>query len=147
MIAIDPGKWSGWALFFHGKLQAAGVLSEATILDKPPMVEWAPAVAVIEIPRAYPLGKGKGDPQDLIKLAILAGDLRGFYRRHGLHTELVEPRRWKGTVPKDIHGERVLGALAPDEAAILPTLPKSKRHNMVDAIGLGLWWLEKEDMR
>ena len=147
MIAIDPGKWSGWALFHRGKLHAAGVLSEAAILEAPPVPEWAPAIAVIEEPRIYPLGRGKGDPNDILKLALTVGDLRGFYRRHGLHVELVTPRRWKGTVPKAIHGERVLAALAPDEVAILPTLPKTKRHNMVDAIGIGVWWLEKEDMR
>jgi len=147
VIAIDPGLWSGWALFHRGKLHVAGVLSEDEITRAPPMPEWSPAIALIEVPVIYPIGKSKGDPNDLIKLAITVGDLRGFYRRHGLRVGFVKPRRWKGTVPKEIHGERVVGKLEADERAILPTLPKTKRHNMIDAIGLGLWWLEKEERR
>lgn len=147
VIAIDPGQISGWATFHRGELYAAGVMTEAEIVGRPPVAQWAPVQVVIEVPRIYPLGRGKGDPNDLISLALLVGELRGFYRRSGLPVELVEPRRWKGTTPKKIHNRRVKDALAPEERAILPTLPEYKAHNMIDAVGLGLWWLKKEDMR
>lgn len=150
IVSIDPGKRSGWAVFFDGELLFADAWAEADMLDGAlPMVGIAPAVAVIECPVIYPLGKGKGDPNDLITLAVLVGDLRGFYRRAGLDVALVKPRTWKGTVPKRIHNERVLGALTPEERALLPRRPRARDfdHNMLDAVGLGLWQLAREGQR
>lgn len=149
VIAVDPGKRSGWAIFVDGELVEAGTWPEADMLAGTPIVGLAPAIAVIELPVVYPKGYGKGDPNDMIKLAVLVGDLRGFYRRAGLETALVAPRTWKGTVPKRIHHERVLGALTPDERATLPRRPRARDfdHNMLDAVGLGLWQLTKEAQR
>jgi hypothetical protein len=150
IVAIDPGKRSGWAVFVDAALALAGAWPEADMLDDAlPMVGIAPAVAVIELPVIYPLGLGKGDPNDLITLALLVGDLRGYYRRAGLDVALVKPRTWKGTVPKPIHNERVLGALTPDERALLPRYGRKRGfdHNMLDAVGLGLWQLAKERQR
>jgi hypothetical protein len=141
LIAIDPGKVSGWALFYYTQLHAAGVLDEEEILDHPPVPEWDPVLAVIEVPRIYPMGKGKGDPNDLLTLALSVGDLRGFYQRRGMRVRLVTPRQWKGTAPKDIHNRRILDNLNEHETEVLPSLAKSKAHNMIDAIGLGLWVL------
>lgn len=149
VIAIDPGKHTGWAAFYDGELGQAGVLTEQAILKKTPLTGLLPGIAVIELPVIYPLGLGKGDPNDLIGLAVFVGDLRGFYRRRGFDTTLVTPRTWKGTVPKNIHNERVLAALTPTERARLPRRPRARDfdHNMLDAVGLGLWQLEKERQR
>jgi len=151
VIAIDPGKRTGWAWFDGRRLIRAGTNTDAEILASPPHGE-APRnharacdVAIIEVPRIYPRG-GKGDQNDLIDLAVLVGDLRGFYRRHGFTVRLVPPRTWKGTAPKHIHGERVLAALTPAERALLPRRPRAGTfdHNMLDAVGLGLFQLKRE---
>jgi hypothetical protein len=150
IIAIDPGKRTGWAIFQDAALVDAGTFNEIRMLtEDAPMVGIMPAIAVIELPVIYPLGKGKGDPNDLIALAVLVGDLRGFYRLAGFAIELVKPRTWKGTVPKHIHHSRVLAALMGRERALLPKRPNAKDfdHNMLDAVGLGLWFLSKEGIR
>jgi len=149
VIGIDPGKRTGVAVFSEGVLVEAFVWPEGRILSQDLPTDFlAPAVAVIEVPRIYPRG-GKGDPNQLIDLAVLVGDLRGFYRRAGLETVLVTPRTWKGAVPKAIHNERVLGALTASEKEVLPTRPRAGGydHNMIDAVGLALWQLERKGNR
>lgn len=150
VVAIDPGARSGWAVFIDAALVDAGAWPEADMLDEgAPIVGLAPAVAVVELPVIYPVGKGNADPNDLIRLALLVGDLRGFYRRAGLDVELVKPRTWKGTTPKRIHNQRVVDALTPEERALLPRRPRARDfdHNMLDAIGLGLYQLAKEQQQ
>jgi hypothetical protein len=142
IVAIDPGKRSGFAMFHDGELVCAGYATDGELLGVPPLPTTKPALAVIELPVVYQR-TGKGDPNDLIDLAVLVGDLRGFYRRCGVDVALVRPRTWKGTVPKAIHGERVLAVLSTEERAIL----KGTDHNMIDAIGLGLWQLKTEGQR
>ena len=143
IIAIDPGAISGWALFREGSLIFAAYVDQITLSNFPPTVP-VPGRVIIERPVIYPFGMGNADPDDLIKLAILVGELRGFYIRLLYAVELVKPRTWKGTVPKKIHNARVLAKLTPEELALLPKRPRAKDydHNMVDAIGLGLWKLE-----
>jgi len=102
---------------------------------------------VIELPRIY--NPSPVPPNDLLDLAVLVGDLRGYYRRLGFKVELVYPRTWKGTVPKKIHNARTLAKLTAAEVELLPKRPRAKDydHNMLDSVGLGLWWLEKEGER
>ena len=141
LIAIDPGRTTGWALFLFGELESAGWKTDQEMLLEP-IHSASYADVVLEVPRIYPR-KGKGDQNDLIDLAVLVGDLRGYYRRRGGNVLLVPPRKWKGTVPKGIHNERVLDALKSHEKKRLPRRPRAKEydHNMVDAVGLGLWKL------
>lgn len=150
LICVDPGARTGWAIFIDAVLVEADAWPKADMLvDGTPIVGIAPAVAVIERPVIYPIGKSDADPDDMITLALLAGDLRGFYRRAGLDVVLVKPRTWKGTTPKKIHNERVVDALTPAERALLPRRPRARDHdhNMLDAVGLGLWQLAKERQR
>lgn len=148
VLGIDPGRVTGWARFVDGRLAEAGYRSDADVLADPPEYLIGPAAVVIELPRIYPYG-GKGDPNDLIDLAVTVGDLSGHYRRLGAQLCLVAPRRWKGTVPKKIHNARVLAALSPTERALLPVRPRARTfdHNMVDGVGLALWFLNKEGLR
>lgn len=148
VIAIDPGKRTGWALFDGGRLVEAGTCTEDEALEAPPGAAVPFGSCVIELPVVYPHG-GKGDPNQLIGLAVFVGDLRGFYRRAGVDVVLVKPRTWKGTVPKAIHNRRTLAALTPEERAILPKRPRARDfdHNMIDAVGLGLWQLKRKQER
>ncbi len=144
VVAIDPGDTTGWAIFWDGALFEAGCTTK--LPRDLPDVPLLPASLVVEIPVIYPMGRGKGDSNDLIKLAELAGMIRGWYlsRAPGLVTATVAPRTWKGTVPKKIHNARVLDKLTSKERAILPMRPRAKDydHNMVDALGIGLWQLQ-----
>jgi len=148
VLGIDPGRVTGWARFFDGQLIEAGARVDEDVLADPPEIQIGPAAVVIEVPRIYPHG-GKGDPNQLLDLAITVGDLRGYYVRRGAEVHLVTPRRWKGTVPKAIHNARVLSALTPEEFARLPRRPRARGfdHNMVDGVGLALWYLDKEGLR
>lgn len=141
LTAIDPGVCTGWAVFIGGQLQSAGV---ATNPDDVPLPG---GTAIIEQPQVYRGSKQKGDPNDLLKLAILVGVYKEKAQRIGARVELTTPHKWKGNVPKDIHNERTLARLTEYERAKLPALPKTQAHNMIDAIGLGLWFLEKEKAR
>lgn len=148
VTAIDPGRLSGWAQFTAGSLSAAGVFVE----DKYPAV-WHRGfdqTLVLEIPRIYP-HRSKGDPNDIVELALTVGEIRGYYRP--LVTRLIEtyPASWKGQLPKEIHHARVLKMLSDDERMLLDvekrkvskTNPHGYDHNMLDAVALGLWFLSR----
>ena len=145
VIGIDPGVTTGGSWFEDGALVQAGATPADEFLEFDPLGGIGPAILIIEVPRIYPRG-GKGDQNDLIDLAVLVGDLRGFYRRAGFTTRLVAPRFWKGTTPKPIHNKRVVATLTPAERAFLPKRPRAKTfdHNMLDAVGLGLFQLGRE---
>lgn len=97
-------------------------------------------VLVIELPQVYP-GARDEDPNDLIQVARSVGMWEQAVS--ALEVHLVHPRKWKGTVAKEIHNRRTLAKLEPAELALLEALklPASKRHNVIDAIALGLWAL------
>jgi hypothetical protein len=99
---------------------------------------------VIERPMIYPGGRQKARPADIIALAVRAGEWGGKVAAFtGSVPEYVEPARWKGQVPKDIHHARILAKLSPEEQAVLTSagngVAPSKRHNIVDAVGIGLF--------
>ena len=148
VTAIDPGRTSGWAQFTAGKLSAAG-----TFRDHDYPAVWHRGfdqTLVLEIPRIYP-HRSKGDPNDIVDLALTVGEIRGHYRP--LVTRVIEtfPANWKGQVPKEIHHARVLRQLADDELRLLEgekrkvskTHPHGYDHNMLDAVALGLWFLQR----
>lgn len=137
LLTFDPGNRTGWAKFVGQELVEAGLLKAGRI-----ELGW-PQRVVIEVPRWYPR-EHKIDVNDLLDLGMKAGSLRGFYaQRFGVEAEYVWPRTWKGTVPKAIHNQRVLAALTDEERARIPKKPQVKKHdhNIVDAVGIGLWKL------
>ena len=78
-----------------------------------------------------------------MKLALEAGRWCGVYSTIGVVSHYVEPAQWKGQVPKEIHHPRVWAALAPLEQSLVHEacngVAPSKRHNVLDAVGLGQW--------
>lgn len=150
MIAIDPGASCGWAHFDDEvesdpklvELSACGLwdLDSRTILATP--VSWDCSHLVIEDQVIYP--KSKADPNDIVELAKQAGRVRDRCRHfHGF--TWVEPRTWKGTLAKDTMSVRILEALNVSERRVYFTaadkVPEGVRHNIIDAIGIGLWKL------
>ncbi len=51
----------------------------------------------------------------------------------------VTPFAWKGNTPKGIQASRILSALTKAEHEAVSWPKKSLAHNVVDAIGIGLW--------
>jgi hypothetical protein len=165
---IDPGvEQSACALFTSGVLEGVLFVTPAALVgfDRGDLY-----AAVIENPRISGQTRGK-DPNDLMDLAVVVGDLRGVIRaRCGVEAELVAPVSWKGNEVKPIHHSRVWAALAPAERLTLadcigwtPEEVEAKieeacqkyaqlgrvvgyswrAHNLLDAVGLGLWGLKR----
>lgn len=106
---------------------------------------WAPSSlerVVVELPQIYPRGhhlspKAGTDPNDLLHLAAVVGALGAIFSSVS-DVVFVLPFEWKGQVPKKIHHERALSKLSPNELLLVPKLPASKLHNVLDGIALGL---------
>lgn len=133
LLAIDSGANQGWALFTDSKhLIACGV-------GQPPLDPVSKVV--VEKPRS----KGNTVPlHDIIVLAIRAGEIGGVLRKqHGVEPKYIEPSTWKGSLPKARSNEITWSKLTPAEKSIVATagqkMAVSKRHNMLDAIGIGLY--------
>lgn len=94
----------------------------------------------------YAAGKGKAgaDPNDLLKLTAVSGAVARELR---VPCSCVEPRGWKGTLGDNADGDYVPelrifgrgGILSADETHRVDWPAESLRHNVVDAVGIGLW--------
>jgi hypothetical protein len=137
LLAVDPGADAGWARYRdNGILEACGLNTHAMTQDI--------TRCVIERPMIYPGGRQKARPNDIIKLAVRAGEWGGRVDAHvGIQSEYVEPHKWKGTIAKDACHARIWATLTPDERTIVDKastgVAPSKRHNILDAVGIGLW--------
>ena len=99
-----------------------------------------------EWPQVYAGAAGhKEDPNDLLPLAGLDGAVCALLKASApladdrIHT--VNPRTWKGQVPKEIMLKRIVDHLTPDEQAVLDHVqcPPALKHNVIDAIGIAKW--------
>ncbi len=159
LLAIDPGADSGWSLFLGSTCVACG-LGDPRTSPRHRLSDITDVV--IERPRIYP--HDKPDPNDILTLAIRAGEWGGVYRSHA-NVRYVTPSEWKGSVPKAIHHARLVTKLSSDETALIQTvfrsgyrslkvrkimdrleappvplpMPKGKQHNVLDAVGIGLF--------
>lgn len=144
LLAIDPGASTGWAEFVYGEagvykgmpgLVAAGA-NAADRVCRP-----KPDVLVIEKPRIYPMRNMKGDPNDIVTLAVTMGRL--LERHHCSRVHQPHPQQWKGQITKDAHHAKIFSALRPAEQEIAALagkgLSKKAVSDMMDAIGLGQW--------
>lgn len=123
VVCIDPGKRIGYALCEQGYIVRSGTVGDRLLL---PTAE----IAVIEMPRVYPnASKWKGDPQVIVRLAALAGEIAAQYPAHAY----VEPRVWRGMVPEDVLLNRIRRALLPGDC------PLGRSVHARDAQGIALW--------
>jgi hypothetical protein len=148
LVAIDPGKTTGVAVFLGDVLHLAMVCDEEQCLmhieNYAPVRQGKPAGdCIIEVPQVYPGQQQKGDQNDLIKLAVMVGRYADRATACGFCIKLVKPREWKGQLPKDVCWKRVRETLTSFELTKLAKLPKSRAHNMHDAIGLGTWFQKR----
>lgn len=152
LLAVDPGKkHAGVAIFKNGQLSFATLARADNPLAVAMEVERIyrcsrnmsdPATAdvlVVERQQVYP-GIRKADPNDLLPLAECVGAVNALI--YAPIRRLPLPKDWKGSTPKDIFSARIESGMSRlDLEAVDPKVPKSLRHNVIDAIGLGRWAL------
>lgn len=135
---VDCGQGYGLAraLFLDGALKKCGPWLEADEGDLEPA--WCVDVNLIELPQIYK--RMKGDPNDLVTVAAIAGRVRQAIGWH--RCEFISPRSWKGTLDGDMMHVRIVKALTDDERKVYfdatDPLPEGVRHNVADAIGIVL---------
>jgi len=82
---------------------------------------------------------------DLIAVTHTGAYVAGVLRPHTLRYPTAQ--QWKGSVPKRIHHDRIAKILSPAERAVVAwvavRVPSSLLHNVWDAVGLGLWGLDR----
>ncbi len=144
LLAIDPGADAGWALFNDaGRLASCGLSADD---DKSGAPSGLPLARVlIECPKLRPWGEK--NPNAILTLARRAGEWGGYYYDHLV--EYLTPNDWKGTTKKEIDHARTWSRLDATEQGIVDRffkaapgrngLAPSRRHNVLDAIGLGLF--------
>lgn len=145
LLAIDPGKHAIGLSVWDEKLLSVVAYMEFTtlsVLGRDLRLLYCPDVVVCEVPQVYP-GFREQDPNDLIDVAVVAGVCLSC----APISVAVRPHAWKGGVPKDIHNKRVLAKLTADGLALVAAVkPAAKRHNAIDGVGLGQWYLEKHEI-
>ncbi len=135
LLAIDPGEKPGFAWFEDGVLTACAF----AMLDCE-----GPDELAIEHPTIYP--QSPVPPNDIIELAITAGRQAERYGNNAAIT-WYRPREWKGTRPKNIVDAHIRAVMSQREINTLDkycaTIPKSYRHNVIEAVGIGLKHLRR----
>lgn len=144
LLTIDPGKKSvAFAIFDGNDLATCGFLLARERAGLVAQVRETLAGqffddVVIELPKVYQQRRWSGDPNDLIHLAVTVGIIVSMYPK----AALVLAREWKGTTPKAVMNTRTEGRLSEIERSRLSGVCSSRhRHNVLDAIGIGLWRL------
>lgn len=152
-LAIDPGvRELGWALFRMDEFVTGGVSSVPGTLPNLGHnvsqhrrniynatghlhVDFV-AVEAME----YADRRAKSVPADLLRVQWVGAALGGMF---ATQITPVTPTTWKRSVPKDIHHKRIRAKLTKREAVALEraetAVAAGLRHNLVDAVGIGLW--------
>lgn len=139
LVSIDPGECTGGAYFVDGVLIWAGVLS---LLDGSHTAMHADRLAIEVMYIRPPDLQGKPEIvakrlNDLLSVNIHVGQwIRSV---NAAHTRRLPPHAWKGGLSKERHQPRITEALSDAERALLPRLSDTKLHNVIDAIGIGLF--------
>jgi hypothetical protein len=143
LMTVDPGKNLGWAMFEDGRLIETGLIEAHSLADT--VFELVgvcerhrPAEAVIEIPQVYQQRLWKGDQNDLVDVAVIAGAAAATLIAYA-EPQLIRPHGWKGNRPKAIDNRHTFSLLDDEEKSKIPS--GAKRHNVLDAVGMGLWKL------
>lgn len=152
MVSYDPGaKAAGIALWEGGELCGAFLARGQRWLDtaQVAVIQLAahlPDLSMVqeiatEIPQVYTQHKLKGDPNDLITLAMNVG---AFVAAFGAEVTEYRPHEWKKQVPKEILTKRTQARLSIEELSRIDKAPKSLMHNVYDAVGIGLHHLKRK---
>jgi len=158
LLSIDPGvTCCGWAYWRGKTLDACGLsrTKETTIEERIRAHDlyrhWSEPIdsIVIEKPEVYQQRFWKGDPRDLVELAMVVGGIVALFP-YSVVVRTVFPKEWKGQLLKEVSARRTLSKLSEVEKQVVEkpevfgepsTAPPSLLHNMYDGIGLGLFAL------
>lgn len=150
ILAIDPGNGTGVAIFKALKLIQAGMVTFTDYMGYSKQLftlikKVRPSIIVVEKPQIYQPRFWKGDPNDVLSVAIKVGIVIAVASHESCRVEEVLPHKWKGTRPKTVDNAHTLSLLSEEETRVLNRviLSKSKLHNVIDAIGIGLWYLKR----
>ena len=151
LVSIDPGlRVLGVAVFEDGSLTDVSLVRglksgrgpgawRALAKAVEPILKTADLL-VIERPQIYQGRRQKGDPDDLMELMGVLGAIVGLSSIIDVVTYL--PRAWKGQVSKDVHQARLYAALSPEDKHLVDAVkPDSLKHNSIDAVGIGYYYL------
>lgn len=152
LVSMDPGLRECWLAFF-----VDGYLSRTVKVSNPEgkargphaWISMGQAVLdevggqdhghmVVEIPQVYTVGKQKGDQDDITQLSGVVGAVT--MALNPLSVSHYYPREWKGQLPKETCGDRVLLTLSEGERMNVGKYG-ALQHNILDAIGIGLKYL------
>jgi len=143
VIAIDPGKDSGVAVFIDCVLQHVALVDWDAPIEVTRVAVPGGNVVICEVPQSYRMGAASR--HSLLTLSFRAGYLVGLLRPEAF--KLVTPQEWKGQTPKRIQQVRTAAVLLTQEHVVLMSamrdIPESKQHNVWDAVGIGLWYLRR----
>ncbi len=164
LISVDPGiRGCGVALFDGGKLvRAAYVKSPAKTGNNAAacvsmglaVYSWtdrtAPDALALEWPQVYASrireGSSKADPNDLLALCGVDSVIAALYDLPTAMVTCFAPAEWKGQMSKEACQGRIIGRLSAAELEIVMSVsPPSLRHNVFDAVGIGLFRLGRFD--
>lgn len=135
ILAVDSGKDWAWAYVADSQLRDVGFRKLPAVL---------PPIDLVYIERPHS-GAQRASKKDLITLAIRAGEVGGVLcYLTGLEPKYVEPVTWKGSVGKKIMNDRVLAKLSPDEIKLLRGFPKAAKDDLLDAIGIALYFANRQ---
>ena len=129
--SIDPGARQCYCVRWRGT-----ELDLAVVTDRPLSVP-SDTLMVCEQMQVRP---GGAYAADLIAVTRMAGRVTA----HGTYLP-VAPETWKGQVPKEVHQRtRIRPRLSEAEVVKLQAAcpKKSEMHNLVDAAGIGLWYID-----
>jgi hypothetical protein len=105
-----------------------------------------PDLVAVERMKVYT--RGPGDPRDLLALMSVAGGI--FRAFHAARPVAPLPAEYKGQVPRSVYGDRIEKRLrdAPAGApahwgAVHPPTRKTHLNDVMHAVGMGLWLIER----
>lgn len=139
-IAVDPGDNAGIATFHDGRLASIELVKDA--VERCWRWKGQKGLPVIcEMPEKF--FNSPASVQSLLTLSFTAGYLVSAL--HPSWVRKVTPREWKGQRPKAVDNALVQHLLNDQERHILRAsrISETQKHNVVDAIGIGLWYLRR----
>lgn len=150
-LSLDPSsRATGCALWRDGILESVYLIRTKGPIGKDTrdstcdqLMAWLPTIRVdvyTERPVQHGGGGRKADPETLLQMAVLVGRLEGVLPlcKWTQYTKA----QWAGTAPKEIVTKRVLAKLSDlEQGAVHNTYngPPSLLHNVLDAVGVGLY--------
>ena len=138
-LSIDPGtKEMGWALFEDKELSICGLArGKSWIETVQALPKFTIRRLVIEDQQIY--RRSTINAHSLLAVARVVGAVLAYYDFPEF--KLVTPAKWKGQLPKEVCNRRTLSKLTESELRQLEIAPcpPSLKHNLIDAVGIGLW--------